>query len=224
MPGGGFVSGSGTGKAYLGKLTRNVVVTCIVASMGGLISSYDIGISGGVTSMDSFLRKFFHTVYRKEKEDRSTNQDCMFDSQMLTLFTSSLYLAALVSSIVASVVTRKFGGKRSMLLGGVLFCAGAGINGAAQAMWMLIVGCILLGGWGWRLSLGVAVVPALTIIIGSLFLPETPNSMIERGRGEEAKIKLQKIRGVDDVDEEFNDLVAASEAAKKVEHPWGNLL
>lgn len=95
--------------------------------------------------MDSFLEKFFPSVYRKEKEDTSTNQYCKFDSIPLTLFTSSLYLAALFSSIVAGTVTRKLGRKLSMLLGGVLFCAGALINGVAVAVWMLILGRILLG-------------------------------------------------------------------------------
>jgi len=77
---------------------------------------------------------------------------------------------------------------------------------------------------GWRLSLGGAMVPALIIIVGSLVLPDTPNSMIERGQHDEAREKLRRVRGVDDVDEEFNDLVAASEASIKVEHPWRNLL
>lgn len=80
------------------------------------------------------------------------------------------------------------------------------------------------GGWGWRLSLGGAVVPALIIGIGSILLPNTPNSMIERGQNEEAKKNLRRIRGVDNVDQEFNDLVAASDASKLVEHPWRNLL
>lgn len=80
------------------------------------------------------------------------------------------------------------------------------------------------GGWGWRLSLGGAMVPALIITVGSLILPETPNSMIERGNQDEAKTKLQRIRGVSNVDEEFNDLVAASDASRKVEHPWRNIL
>lgn len=80
------------------------------------------------------------------------------------------------------------------------------------------------GGWGWRLSLGGAMVPALIITIGSLVLPDTPNSMIERGQHDEAKAKLQRIRGVDDVSEEFSDLVAASEASKQIEDPWRNLL
>lgn len=78
--------------------------------------------------------------------------------------------------------------------------------------------------WGWRLSLGGAVVPALIISIGSLVLPDTPNSLIERGKNEEAIEKLRKVRGIDDVDDEFNDLVAASEASKKMAHPWRNLL
>lgn len=81
-----------------------------------------------------------------------------------------------------------------------------------------------LGRLGWRLSLGGAMVPALIITIGSLVLPDTPNSMIERGAREAAKIHLKRIRGVENVDEEFNDLVAASEASMQVKNPWGNLL
>ncbi|XP_031266928.1 sugar carrier protein C-like [Pistacia vera] len=272
---GGF--DKGTGKVYPGNLTPFVTVTCIVAAMGGLIFGYDIGISGGVTSMAPFLKKFFHSVYDKQQANKSTNQYCQYDSETLTLFTSSLYLAALLSSLVASTVTRKFGRKLSMLFGGVLFLAGGLINGFAKAVWMLILGRILLGfgigfanqsvplylsemapykfrgalnigfqlsitvgilianvlnyffakikgGWGWRLSLGGAIVPALIITVGSLVLPDTPNSMIERGEHNEAKRKLKRVRGVDDVDEEFDDLVAASEASRLVEHPWRNLL
>ncbi|EPS73041.1 hexose transporter 1, partial [Genlisea aurea] len=262
---------------YPGNLTPYVLATCLIAGMGGLIFGYDIGISGGVTSMDSFLKKFFPSVYRKQMAADSTNQYCKFDSETLTLFTSSLYLAALVSSLTASTVTRRFGRKLSMLFGGLLFLAGALINGFAEAVWMLIVGRILLGfgigfanqsvpvylsemapyryrgalnvifqlsitigilaanivnyffamiegGWGWRLSLGGAMVPALIITVGSLILPETPNSMIERGRAQEAKEKLKRIRGVENVEEEFSDLVAASEASRTVAHPWMKLL
>lgn len=67
-------------------------------------------------------------------------------------------------------------------------------------------------------------VPALIITVGSILLPETPNSMIETGKQEKARTQLIRIRGVADVDQEFNDLVAASEASRQVEHPWRNLL
>uniref|UniRef100_A0A7N1A6D3 Major facilitator superfamily (MFS) profile domain-containing protein n=1 Tax=Kalanchoe fedtschenkoi TaxID=63787 RepID=A0A7N1A6D3_KALFE len=276
MAGGGFVS-QGNGKAYPGELTSFVMVTCVVAAMGGLIFGYDIGISGGVTAMPSFLQEFFPEVYAKEQSAHLTSQYCKFDSATLTIFTSSLYLAALLSSVVASTVTRKFGRRLSMFFGGILFCAGAILNGFANAIWMLIAGRMLLGfgigfanqsvplylsemapykhrgalnmmfqlsitvgilfanvlnyffakiegGWGWRLSLGGAVVPALIITVGALVLPDTPNSLIERGNQEEAKAKLQKIRGLNDVEDEFKDLVHASEESRKIEHPWRNLL
>lgn len=100
---------------------------------------------GGVTSMDSFLLKFFPSVYRKEKQDTSTNQYCKFDSQLLTLFTSSLYLAALIASFFASMVTRVFGRKWSMFSGGITFLIGSAINGAAENVFTLILGRILLG-------------------------------------------------------------------------------
>lgn len=95
--------------------------------------------------MAPFLKKFFPEVYRKQALDAGTNQYCKFNSQTLTMFTSSLYLAALLSSFVASVVTRKLGRKPSMMIGGVLFLIGAIINAAAFNIAMLIVGRIFLG-------------------------------------------------------------------------------
>lgn len=76
---------------------------------------------------------------------------------------------------------------------------------------------------GWRYSLGVAAVPAVIMTVGSIFLPDTPNSLIERGKQEKARQMLQKIRGTDNVDDEFQDLLEASEVAKQVEHPWKNI-
>ncbi|KAK7253024.1 hypothetical protein RIF29_37404 [Crotalaria pallida] len=274
MAGGFIASGGEKGKEYPGKLTTRVIVTCVVAAFGGLIFGYDLGISGGVTSMDPFLEKFFPDVYAKEHNTKpGDNQYCKFDSEILTLFTSSLYLAALVSCICSSTVTRVFGRRCTMILGGLLFLAGALLNGFAQKVWMLIVGRMLLGfgigcanqsvpiyvsevapykyrgalnmmfqlaitigifvanvlnyffakmksGEGWRYSLGFAGVPAIMIIVGAFFLPDSPSSLIERGQEDKAMKELIKIRGTPDVDEEFKELVAASEASRAVKHPW----
>ena len=35
--------------------------------------------------------------------------------------------------------------------------------------------------WGWRLSLGFAFVPASILFLGGVFLPDSPNSLLERG-------------------------------------------
>ncbi|KAF5182353.1 Sugar transport protein mst6 [Thalictrum thalictroides] len=111
---GGIVPVGEPGKEYPGKMTVYVIIACIVAAMGGLIFGYDIGISGGVTSMTPFLKKFFPSVYRKESGIQSSNQYCKFDSQILTLFTSSLYLAALLASFGASKITRTYGRTHTM--------------------------------------------------------------------------------------------------------------
>ncbi|KAK4260947.1 hypothetical protein QN277_004005 [Acacia crassicarpa] len=262
---------------YPGKLTPRVVLTCLLAATGGLIFGYDHGVSGGVTSMDSFLEKFFPSVYAREAGMKpSSNQYCKFNSQILTLFTSSLYLTALISGLGASTITRKLGRRATMMIGGVFFVLGALLNGLAIHMWMLIVGRMLLGfgigcanqsvpiyvsemapykyrgalnmcfqlsitigifganlvnyyfvdllnGQGWRLSLGLGAVPAVIFLVGSFFLPDSPSSLVERDRLEEAKRELVKIRGTHNIEAEFNDIVAARESSKHVKHPWATL-
>jgi len=80
------------------------------------------------------------------------------------------------------------------------------------------------GGWGWRLSLGLAGIPALLLTLGALLVVDTPNSLIERGRLEEGKAVLRKIRGTENIEPEFLELVEASLVAKEVKHPFRNLL
>ncbi|XP_010113151.2 hexose carrier protein HEX6, partial [Morus notabilis] len=133
------------GGQYNGKITTFVILSCMMAAMGGVIFGYDIGISGGVTSMEPFLKKFFPEVYLKMKEDTKISNYCKFDSQLLTSFTSSLYIAGLVASFFASSVTRAFGRKPSILFGGAAFLAGSALGGAALNIYMLILGRVMLG-------------------------------------------------------------------------------
>ncbi|XP_047258513.1 hexose carrier protein HEX6-like, partial [Capsicum annuum] len=221
---------------------------------------------------------FFHDVYIKMKEDKEISNYCKFDSHLLTSFTSSLYVAGLFSSFFASSVTRAFGRKASILLGGANFLAGATLGGAASNIYMLILGRVLLGvgvglanqaaplylsemaptkyrggfnnsfqlsvnigvlianlvnygtqkvkgGWGWRVSLAMAAVPASMLTLGALFLPDTPNSLIQRTNDrEKAKRMLQRVRGTDDVQAELDDLILASEIAKPIKHPFKNII
>ena len=94
--------------------------------------------------MRPFLEKFFPAILRKAAS-AETNMYCVYDSQVLTSFTSSLYLAGLVSSLLASRVTTALGRRNTMILGGCIFFAGGAVNGGAENIAMLIVGRILLG-------------------------------------------------------------------------------
>ena len=78
--------------------------------------------------------------------------------------------------------------------------------------------------WGWRLSLGLAAFPAALMTLGGIYLPETPNSLVERGHLEQGRATLQKIRGTDMVDAEFEDLIEASRRANAVKHPFSEYI
>lgn len=99
---------------------------------------------GGLTSMDSFLKYFFPDV-EKKRLDAKTSNYCKFDSQLLMVFTSSLYIAGLIAAFCASKVTRTLGRKASMLIGGSVFIIGSALGGAAVNVYMLILGRVLLG-------------------------------------------------------------------------------
>lgn len=100
--------------------------------------------TGGVTAMDDFLMKFFPAVYERKKQAHEDNY-CKYDNQFLQLFTSSLYLAALVASFFASATCSKLGRKPTMQLASIFFLIGVGLASGAANMYMLIMGRILLG-------------------------------------------------------------------------------
>ncbi|XP_008802210.2 sugar transport protein MST1 [Phoenix dactylifera] len=268
MAGGGFVV-NGPATDYGGRLTASVIITCMMAASGGLIFGYDIGISGGVTTMESFLKPFFPKVWRRMAEAKQ-NEFCLYDSQVLTAFTSSLYIAGLVASLVAGRLTKAVGRQVVMLLGGLTFLLGAAINAAAVNIAMLILGRLMLGfgigftnqatpvylaevapprwrgafttgfqffiaigvvvanftnygtvripGWGWRISLGLAAAPASAILLGALLIPDTPSSLVQRGKLDRARAALRRVRGpAADIEAELKDIVQAVEDSMKSE-------
>ncbi|KAK4283856.1 hypothetical protein QN277_000760 [Acacia crassicarpa] len=278
MAGGGFAEAGPLKRAHLyeHKFTLYFAFSCLVGALGGSLFGYDLGVSGGVTSMDDFLKKFFPNVYRRKNMHLKETDYCKYDNQLLTLFTSSLYFSALVMTFAASNLTRKRGRKASIIVGSLSFLAGAILNAAAENLTMLIIGRVLLGGGigfgnqavplylsemapanirgavnqlfqfttcmgilvanlvnyftnkihpnGWRISLGLAGVPAILMLIGGLLCPETPNSLVEQGKVDEARVVLERIRGTKNVEAEFLDLIDASKEAQAISNPFRNLL
>ncbi|EEF32198.1 sugar transporter, putative [Ricinus communis] len=266
--------GGGAGGRFPWKKQVYVFFCWIFAAFGGLMFGYDIGISGGVTAMDDFLIQFFPSVYHRKLHAREDNY-CKYNDQLLQLFTSSLYIAAIFSSFAASVVCKKFGRKRTILAASLVFLLGAGLSSGAQNLPMLIIGRILLGigvgfgneavplflseiapvhqrgavnilfqllvtvgvlfanlvnygtaklhPYGYRVSLGLAGLPALFLFFGSLIITDTPTSLIERGKEDEGYQALENIRDLSDVDFEFKQIQSACEVARQVKTPFWNV-
>lgn len=130
--------------------------------------------------MVPFLKKFFPAILKKASS-AETNIYCVYDSQVLTLFTSSLYLAGLVSSLMASRVTAAIGRRNTMMLGGCTFLAGGAVNGGAQNIAMLILGRILLGlGVGFTNQVSTNDSYILCTTLTFLFLSASPTICICR--------------------------------------------
>jgi MFS transporter, SP family, sugar:H+ symporter len=85
-------------------------------------------------------------------------------------------------------------------------------------------GTINIAGYGWRISLALGGVPALMLFVGSIFLPDTPNSLVNRGLEDEGRAVLQRVRGCNDVDVEFEDIQDAVHVARSVKNPYRTIL
>lgn len=80
-------------------------------------------------------------------------------------------------------------------------------------------------GYGWRISLATAAIPASILTLGSIFLPETPNSIIQTtGDVHKAELMLCRVRGTNDVQDELTDLVEASSGSKSNSNAFVKLL
>ncbi|KAK9155577.1 hypothetical protein Sjap_003057 [Stephania japonica] len=77
------------------------------------------------------------------KEEGTLN--CKFNNLLLSLYTSSLYLAALLVQPTASLLTSKCGRKYTILFGGIVFLCGAVLTAGTFSVSMLISGRLMLG-------------------------------------------------------------------------------
>ncbi|KAG6759377.1 hypothetical protein POTOM_035853 [Populus tomentosa] len=166
---------------------------------------------GGVTAMDDFLIKFFPTVHERKLHAKENNYCKIllgfrvgFGNEAVPLFLSE----------IAPVERR---GAVNILF---QFFVTVGIFFAN----LVNYGTSKMHPYGWRVSLGLAGVPAVFLFIGSIVITETPTSLIERGNETAGQSTLRKIRGVDNVSSEFEQIKAASEIARQVKHPYKKLM
>jgi hypothetical protein len=66
---------------------------------------------------------------------------------------------------------------------------------------------------GWQFSLGMICIPSGLLLLGSVFMVDSPNSLVTRGKRDAARAALKRLRGIDEVDAEMQDLERAAKAA-----------
>ncbi|XP_039818623.1 sugar transport protein MST1-like [Panicum virgatum] len=212
MAGGGYDGGAGD---YGGTVTFSVVVTCLMAASCGLIFGYDSGVSG------------------------------FSSSQSLSIPLPISLPTGGVLFLVGSAINAGAANIAMLIVGRMLLGFGVGFTTQAAPLYLaetsparcrgafttaynifLVLGSLAatvanyftnrIIGWGWRVSLGLAAVPAAIVVLGALLVPDTPSSLVLRGDTDGARASLQRLRGPGaDTEAEFKDIVRAVEEARR---------
>src|SRR5947209_14563457 len=69
-----------------------------------------------------------------------------------------------------------------------------------------IVDAILASSGNWRLMLGLATVPALILLVGMLFMPETPRYLVHAGEEDSAREVLEELPGEEQPQERIEEI------------------
>ncbi len=95
--------------------------------------------------------------------------------------------------------------------------------GYATSNWFGVFCSYAAGYAAWRVPLGLQCLPAITLIIGLFWLPESPRWLIQKGKYEEAHVVIQKLHadtvGVDNqffYEQEFNQIKQQIDFEKQV--------
>ncbi|KAE8711841.1 Hexose carrier protein HEX6 [Hibiscus syriacus] len=164
---------------YNGRITLLLLLSCFMAFIGGVLFGYDLGVSGGVTSMEPFLKEFFPMALRPQSIHPGRSScipGALFSEFHILYFNTAEYCLELGSDLPT---------RGALNIG---FEAGVSIGVLVANLTNYFTEKIN-GGWGWRISLVMAAVPDSIITLTTFLLPETPNSLIQQSTENHEKAK-----------------------------------
>ncbi|GAA2435104.1 sugar porter family MFS transporter [Streptomyces macrosporus] len=151
-------------------------------------------------------------------------------------------VAAALAPDVPTLILSRFvlglavGGASNMVPVYIAEMAPPAIRGRLMVLFQLMVaigqlisflcGWALAGSGGWRMMFGLAVIPAVVLVVGMALLPESPRWLVEHGRREAARAVLARLRRPgEDVDAEIEDIAAVSRGEgrggwRELRRPW----
>lgn len=236
-----------------GKGARFVYLAAAFAALGGLLFGYDTGVISGalIFIKKEFALSIFEqelivsivlagAIVGAFSGGRLSDR---FGRRATLLATSVVFILGAIFCAAATSIAALVIGRIIVGLGIGLACTTVPIyisevappeaRGWQVSLFQLAITIGILGAYlvdfayakseAWRWMLGLAVIPGIILGVGMLFLPESPRWLAKYLHPEAARAVLVRIRGTNNVDSEFQDIIGSLEQAE--EHGrWADLL
>uniref|UniRef100_A0A1X7TTS5 Major facilitator superfamily (MFS) profile domain-containing protein n=1 Tax=Amphimedon queenslandica TaxID=400682 RepID=A0A1X7TTS5_AMPQE len=203
------------------KMQVLVVFLACFAAFGGFMFGYDIGVINGVKDMDGFRRTMNLSLVKDEQSNGSlncggtdTNENALL-GLVVSLFSIGCFIGALVSGgtlqiIILIMIVPVYNAELApKTLRGRL----VSLNQLFITAGIMVSFCVSVAvhtvDFGWRIALGLQCVLAVVLIIGMIFLPETPRWLVKKGKSKKADKTLHRLRKdytEEEIKEELNDI------------------
>ena len=234
---------------------RFVYVVASVAALGGLLFGYDTGVISGALlfiqqdfQLNAFTEGFIVSSLLLGAMVGAAVSGTLSDRlgrRTIILVAAAIFavgaIGAGLSPNVETLIAFRFvlglgvGSASALVPSYISESAPTDVRGSLSSLFQLAItlGILVaylvnaafasLGDWRW--PLGLAFVPALILLIGMYFLPETPRWLVSKDRDEEARRVLSRTRTEEEVERELQEIRRAEEEGEQAGYrellaPW----
>jgi sugar porter (SP) family MFS transporter len=220
---------------------RFVYVVASVAALGGLLFGYDTGIISGALlfiakdfELNAFLEGFIVSSLllgavvgagvSGALSDRLGRRTIILVAA--TIFAIGAIGAGLAPNVGILIFFRFFlglgvGSASALVPSYISESAPTDVRGSLSSLFQLAITLGILSAYlvnaafastgSWRWPVALAFVPALILLVGMYFLPETPRWLVSKNRDEEARRVLSRTRSEDEVEQELQEIRRAED-------------
>src|SRR5215208_6335519 len=230
---------------HSGGSRRFVYVVASVAALGGLLFGYDTGIISGALlfigkdfDLNAFLEGFIVSSLllgavvgagvSGALSDRLGRRTIILVAA--TIFAIGAIGAGLSPSVWVLIFFRFFlglgvGSASALVPSYISESAPTDVRGSLSSLFQLaitigilvayLVNAVFAPVGDWRWPLGLAVVPALVLLVGMYLMPETPRWLVSKGREAEARRVLERTRVGEEIESEIEEIHRVEEETRE---------
>jgi sugar porter (SP) family MFS transporter len=232
-------------EASAGQHRRFVYIMASIAALGGLLFGFDTGVISGALlfirqdfNLTAFTEGFIVSSLLLGAMVGAGVSGALSDRlgrRTIILIAAVVFaigaIGAALSPSVAVLIFFRFvlglgvGTASALVPSYISESAPTDVRGSLSSLFQLaitlgilvayLVNAVFAPAGDWRWPLGLAVVPALVLLVGMYFLPETPRWLVSKGREADARRVLERTRTGDEIEGEIQDIRRVEEETRQ---------